>query len=653
VITVAATVPARDEGLTAPVATPVADSAAPRVLAMAFLGALLVARCADAADHHTYDYLPFAAALFVLPLWYCSGLAPRAWQRGWPYLLAGQAAFTYLPFALFGDHWVGGVSGLLAGLLLLVAPSPRSWWLAAAVLAVDAFLWNVVVGVPVQPAVNGGLWVVIASADNALALFGLARLSIVVRELATTQQELARVAVQEARSAVDERLRLAVVDRLYDVAGHARAALRWLSNSPVDAREETTAAGREAREALAEGRHLYARHGSGPAAGAIDAAVPAPRLARAVLVSVALLFATQNGLNLLAPAAPLSEVTDHPTLAMALGIAASVVTPVLAYRHAAAGRNGGRPRYWPWTLLLQAVAIAVEYLFLGAMGLIFAAFLGGSVLVLVRPPGRWLLFAGVVAGVPLLSRLDAGESMPASYLTYETAITLSFGLMVYGLSRLSGLAALLAARRQELAMLAEADERQRLARDTHDLLGMGMSAMAMKADLVVALIGRDDARAARELAEIMSLCATVRSDAARIAGERGPLRVDEEVRVAADVLDSAGIHVHVTAPPTALPVDVDETLAIVVREAVTNILRHSAAQHCTITFSSDSDERVCLRVSNDGVWASASPEPSGNGIANLRFRVESSGGRLEVQQIGDTFVVKAELPVRVPTGRRR
>src|SRR6202012_2315145 len=127
--------------------------------------------------------------------------------------------------------------------------------------------------------------------------------------------------------------------------------------------------------------------------------------------------------------------------------------------------------------------------------------------------------------------------------------------------------------RGELARKAVAGERLRMARDTHDLLGLGLSAIAMKADLIGKLIGRNDARAAEEIAELARICATARADMRLVAGEARDPPLDAEFGAPRDVLTSVGIDVRMrmTADP---PPEAALVLVPVLREAVTNILKH-------------------------------------------------------------------------------
>ena len=139
----------------------------------------------------------------------------------------------------------------------------------------------------------------------------------------------------------------------------------------------------------------------------------------------------------------------------------------------------------------------------------------GSALLLVPSAPGWVAFAAVIAGLPALwaAKPWTGLTTPdwlggMLFLTVDSA---ALGLLVFGLTRLAQLAVQLENLRGELARKAVAGERLRLARDTHDLLGLGLSAIAMKADLIGKLIGRDDARAGEEIAELARICATARA----------------------------------------------------------------------------------------------------------------------------------------------
>jgi two-component system sensor histidine kinase DesK len=123
-----------------------------------------------------------------------------------------------------------------------------------------------------------------------------------------------------------------------------------------------------------------------------------------------------------------------------------------------------------------------------------------------------------------------------------------------------------------------------------------------------------------------------------------------ELGLAFDILTSTGITVRLPdrPPPSQREVDkeIDVVLATVVREAVTNIIRHSAAQLCTIALA-DVDGKLCLRIRNDGVADDLDQADPGQGLTNLRARVEAVDGRFTAQRVVGEFELLVEFPYRV------
>ena len=185
--------------------------------------------------------------------------------------------------------------------------------------------------------------------------------------------------------------------------------------------------------------------------------------------------------------------------------------------------------------------------------------------------------------------------------------------------------------------LALSDERTRVARDVHDVLGHSLTAVILKVELCQRLLGEPgsggtvDAQRVQacrdQLAELESIS---RQALAEIRSTVGGLRasdVTEEVTAARTVLADAGVDLLVTGEVT----DIDEgqrpMLAWVVREAVTNIVRHAEARRCHIEFA-PAPGTVLLRISDDGVGLGTGGD--GNGLRGLRERVASAGGALRV-----------------------
>ena len=596
--------------------------------------------------------VPMAAAQIVLPLLYVFPATRPMWLRHRYLLLGVQAALTYVPFAWFGANWTP--SGWLAGLVLLTVPSPASWFVAAVLAALETAAWAGVGGLANQSA-TAAVWATFAFVFDALILFGLARLADLVRAVHAARDELAEAAVTAERVRAADSLRAAIGGRLTEAAGRSAAALQAIARNPSLAREQIAETAVTARQALAEVREVATRYRNAPwpeAAPAAPGEPPAPRLAQAVLVVVlcglALLYLLFVAVNVHGVPGGYSI----PVVALTSAVAVALI--ILQLRHSWPSRGIARPRGWPATLLLQAVLTYALVPLTGWHPLIMLGFLAGSALLLVPGAPGWVAFAAVIASLPVLwavnpiAGLSTVEWLGAMvFLTLDSA---ALGLLVYGLTRLAQLAVQLENLRGELARKAVAGERLRVARDTHDLLGLGLSAIAIKADLIGKLLGRDGARAGEEIAELARICATARADVRLVAGEARDLPIDAELAAARDVLASAGIDVRMCVRADPSP-EAAAVLSPVVREAVTNILKHSSASYCVLEMTADV-MLLRLSISNDGSGDTgsgpmATDGRTGNGLRNLAARLEAAGGHQTATREDGTFSLAAELPLVV------
>jgi two-component system, NarL family, sensor histidine kinase DesK len=158
------------------------------------------------------------------------------------------------------------------------------------------------------------------------------------------------------------------------------------------------------------------------------------------------------------------------------------------------------------------------------------------------------------------------------------------GLFAYSAERRNVLMVKLNEARAELARTAVAEERLRISRDLHDLLGHSLSLIALKGELAGRVIESDPPRAAREIAELEAVARRSLAEVRQaVTGYRQP-SLAAELAAARRMLASAGVDCRVDAPGTyALPPEVDALLAWTVREAGTNIVRHSGARHAGVT----------------------------------------------------------------------
>ena len=216
---------------------------------------------------------------------------------------------------------------------------------------------------------------------------------------------------------------------------------------------------------------------------------------------------------------------------------------------------------------------------------------------------------GVAIGV---STTGAGGGAVAAWtLTIVSigAIMVSFGWIIRANLELR-------TAREELARLAVSEERLRIARDLHDLLGHSLSLIALKSELATRVVRHDAERAASELADIERVTRRALAEVrGAVQGYRN-LALDEALDGARVALSAAGIDYHLEESQLTVPPEVEAVLAWAVREGTTNVVRHSHAEHCDIRVEADG-ELAAVEVADDGN-AAATATAAGSGLAGPR-----------------------------------
>jgi two-component system sensor histidine kinase DesK len=264
--------------------------------------------------------------------------------------------------------------------------------------------------------------------------------------------------------------------------------------------------------------------------------------------------------------------------------------------------------------------------------------------------GRWLAFAGSV--VLLLSGWAAWQVEPqqGSRVWTEVYVVLLALLASTAFTRLLEAVAELRRTRAELARVAVAEERERFSRDLHDLLGHTLSVMVVKAQAVRRLAATDPQAAAAHAADIERVGRAALLDVRQAVDAMRAPSLPEELVGAREALEAAGIRATIETGATDVPDDVGTVLAWALREAVTNVLRHSGASSCTIAVSGTGD-RAQLLVVDDGVGLPAGPAEGtagrAGGLDGLRDRVRAAGGSVDASSTGEGFRLVATVPTRV------
>lgn len=265
-------------------------------------------------------------------------------------------------------------------------------------------------------------------------------------------------------------------------------------------------------------------------------------------------------------------------------------------------------------LLILVAAACLPVLGLGILGLL--PFLQSFSMFALPRPWNWIAaVVSVVAslGLPILFE-DLDNWWYFVFIVVAVAVGTGAGRVMSDQGKAYNRV------RQTLTISAE---RERVARDVHDVLGHSLTVVTVKAELAERLVDVDPDRAKAELAEIRMLSRQALAEIRATVGGLRTARLDDELAGAATALAGAGIRAELPEDPRVVDPRYRPVVAWVLREAVTNVVRHSGAQRCRVEL-----QQSCLTVSDDGRGLGHSPE--GNGLRGLRERVKGTAGSFAI-----------------------
>ena len=584
------------------------------------------------------EYLLIRPVLLVIQVIHSLPRFARFTSRYRFWTLSVQALLTFAPAFLLSNT-AAVLPDFLVGSTLLLLRAPWSWLgygltAAGTVAAITRLHFDGHITVhAVFMITTGGLLV-----------FGMSRLADAIVRLHRARRNLVRMAVARERLMMIDDLHERMAAQLAEIVRRSENAATLVASHLGRARNEALMIISDASRTLANAREAASRYRSTPSVGQVTAADQGdaePRLARAIITAVLCVTIGYDVDYAITHRAGVANVV--------IAFAGAAAFLVLQLRHSLPTGTGGPPRAWKWTLALQGVLVCAALYIQGVAWIGIVPFLGASMLLLVPSPWSWVSLAVIIAGDTLLVSAMIGDTSLGVFAYYPAA-SLLFGLGVYGHARFARIAVELRDARAEVSRMAQVRERLRLSREMHDVIGSSLSAVLIKAQLAVELLDDDRTGAERELREVADLARRTAREVEALSVTGSRVSLTEELRWARSLLTSAGVESRVTAAPALLPPELDHALAMVVREAVTNVLRHSKPRLCSIEVDTEPD-LVRLRVTNDGATRPSSEdgaEGAGAGLGNLGDRLHDVGGRLGVEFSGETFELSAEVPLRKP-----
>jgi two-component system sensor histidine kinase DesK len=380
----------------------------------------------------------------------------------------------------------------------------------------------------------------------------------------------------------------------------------------------------------------------GPVAGDdLDAGVTGLlRYRRLVIRALLLIF-------LLLPAATL--LRSHPLSARNLFlILATLAFVVLVDRTVLLPMpEPGRYARWQWVLLPITVALGAALFAVGHMGWITALAVASAAVGRVTPDGRPTVL-GLVCCTGIAVAISAATGLGYANTIVAGAVVALGNLLAHSAERRNVLMYRLKETRAELARAAVAEERLRISRDLHDLLGHSLSLITLKAELAGRVIRTDPERAAREIAELETVARRSLTEVRQAVSSYRQPSLAAELVSSRRMLASAGTESRIRVPGAySLPPPVEALLAWTVREGATNIVRHAAAKHAEIVIElTDSTASACLSDDGAGPGQASLPDRTG-GADGTGVQPGLAGAGLAGPVTGSGLAGLAERAARV------
>ncbi len=304
-------------------------------------------------------------------------------------------------------------------------------------------------------------------------------------------------------------------------------------------------------------------------------------------------------------------VRVYGTVILALVFAAFLVLPPILW-------TSSRVVRWCAIVSYGALTLPLIPLLHSQIVWVWILVVGVAAVVLESP---WEFFPLlVVALLTMQVFIYFAEGEPFLYIS--VLVTASVGIVMHIMNRQLATLRSLRAANAEIARLAVVEERERFSRDLHDVLGHSLTVVAVKSELATKLVMKDPGSAQRELQDIEQLARESLVDLRAAVSNYRDATWEVELASARRALESAGIELSLPAAAPEVPGEVRTLFAWVLREGVTNVIRHSGAVHCIV----EMDDHH-LAVIDDGVGG-APTDGTGNGLRGLRERAAAAGATL-------------------------
>ena len=317
----------------------------------------------------------------------------------------------------------------------------------------------------------------------------------------------------------------------------------------------------------------------------------------------------------------------------------------LSYRFSFKSKSG---LVYMWLSFEMAINIAMTLLFGFVYFSLFTAFFIGNIR---HTAGFFIMYglhiattlAAIIIGLIIDIELF-WHQVPFVLVSFIGTTLLPFNL--YNRNKRENLEGQLEVAKERISELIIFEERQRIARDLHDTLGQKLSLIGLKSDLAGKLVIRDPDAAIRELQDIRQTASTALKEVRELVSDMRAMKLEDELVRVHQIIKAAEMDLTIDGNPkfTDISLLAENVLSMCLKEAVTNVVKHSFGTACHITFEQSLDELV-ICVKDDGIGIpGAGYNLPGNGLDGIRERLEFVNGSLEVE-VDNGTIITISVPV--------
>lgn len=329
------------------------------------------------------------------------------------------------------------------------------------------------------------------------------------------------------------------------------------------------------------------------------------------------------------------------TMEVVFGVALTILF-FLAYRFSFISKK------WPvylWSSILIGISVTMMILFDYVYFAFYIAYYNGK----IKNRGAFftvyivhLVFTTLMINYKFILQGDVFlKQLPFVIIIWISVILLPFN--IYNRKIQEQLEEQLEDANKKIAELIKQEERQRIARDLHDTLGQKLSLIGLKSDLARKLIYKDPEQARTELKDVQQTARTALNEVRKMVSQMRGIRVKEEINRIKQILQAAQIDFISDEKTTLSNVSLflENILSMCMKEAVTNVVKHSQATSCYLTIIQSQND-ILITIHDNGIGMNVEKDISkGNGLLGIKERLEFVNGNLEIlQDEGTTFIMK-------------